>query len=143
MTAYRPPRYEGLGAHVSGVSAWVLTSILERAKALDSIQRMPAEARAEVLATYDSLRAAAIYWNEQQAEQRGQATTPAQEPRENAPASPSDDMSAAEAATALGCTERRVRQLLAAERIQGRRVAGRWLVDAGSVGDYILAKDAA
>ncbi|NSX37818.1 helix-turn-helix domain-containing protein [Pseudarthrobacter oxydans] len=142
MNAYRPPRYEGLGAHVSGVSARVLTSILERAKALDSIQRIPAEARAEVLATYDSLRAAAIYWNEQQAEQRGQAPAP-QEPAEEAPAPAADDLSAAEAAEVLGCTERRVRQLLAAERLQGRRVAGRWLVDAGSVGDYLLAREAA
>jgi excisionase family DNA binding protein len=124
------------------VGAWVLVSILERAKALESIQRMPPETRADALAAYDGLRAAAIYWNEQQGEPIGQAAVP--ERVHTGPSVPvPEDLSAAEAAEVLGCSERRVRQLLAADRIQGRRVAGRWLVNAGSVDDYALAKDVA
>jgi excisionase family DNA binding protein len=142
MSAYRPPRFTALGAHVSGASAWVIVSILERAKAMDRIQTMPAGPRAEVQATYDALRAAAIYWNEQQTEPPRQASEPQAAPS-TSPAQSVDDLSAAEAAEILGCTERRVRQLLAADRIEGRRVAGRWLVNASSVEDYVLAKDVA
>lgn len=142
MSAYRPPRFTALGAHVSGVSAWVIVSILERAKAMDSIQKMPADHRGEVQATYDALRAAAIYWNEQQTEAPREAPAPVPLPAGPAGQAP-DDLSAAEAAEVLGCTERRVRQLLAADRLEGRRVAGRWLVNAGSVEDYALARDVA
>lgn len=142
MSVYRPPRYGLLGAHVSGVSAWVLVSILERAKALDSIQKMPAESRDEVLETYDALRAAGIYWNEQRRAFPALATAPPEESGET-PGGPAEQISALDAARILGCSERWVRQLLAADRIAGRLVAGRWLVDAESLEDYVLAKDIA
>ncbi|MFW0773548.1 helix-turn-helix domain-containing protein [Paenarthrobacter nitroguajacolicus] len=138
MSVYRPPKFSALGAHVSGPSAWVLVKILERVKAVDSIQRAPEDVRDEALETYDALRAAAIYWQDQRMGSSRTLASPvlAEPPADIAIRS----MSAAEAALLLGCTERRVRQLLAAERIAGQRVAGRWLVDADSVDDYLIAK---
>ncbi|BCW62471.1 hypothetical protein StoSoilB22_14440 [Arthrobacter sp. StoSoilB22] len=141
MSSYRPPKFSALGAHVSGPSAWVIVKILERVRAVDSIQRASADVRDEALETYDALRAAAIHWQEQ----RTGTTPPDPEQGESANESGSvtRPLSAVEAAALLGCTERRVRQLLAAERITGSRVAGRWLVDGDSVDDYLIAKSVA
>lgn len=144
MSGYRPPRFSGLGAHVSGVSAWILVDLLERAKALDRIQKIPDQARRdEVLRTYDSLRAAGIYWNEQLRE-RMPSTMAA--PLEGAAEEATEDVhevTAAEAAALVGCSDRRVRQLLTEGRLTGRRKAGRWLIDASSVEDYRMSKDVA
>ncbi|SKB86238.1 hypothetical protein SAMN05660916_03022 [Arthrobacter sp. 31Cvi3.1E] len=145
MSGYRPPRFSGLGAHVSGVSAWVLVSILERAKAAESIQKIPGDAaRQEVFETYDALRAAGIYWNE-----RRQGVLPDPDP-EHPPTGAAQGgqpvtqyLSAVEAGRLIGCTERRVRQLLAEERLSGRRLSGRWLIDPVSVEDYLLIRKVA
>lgn len=140
MTAYRPPRFSGLGAHVSGVSAWVIAKILERA--MDSIQNLPAEERFEVLQTYDSLRAAGIYWNDQQ-RAFPRPTTAAEPQTEEVPKPTVKELSAVEAAKMVGLGDRRMRQLLTEGKIAGRRVASRWLVDAESLEDYVLARDVA
>jgi excisionase family DNA binding protein len=139
LSAYRPPRYDLLGAPVHGVSAWVLVGILERAKALDSIQRLPPEARAEVLETYDGLRAAGIYWN--QRHQDALADSPEPPPTAEAENEDSEPyLSAVEAARILGCSDRRIRQLVTDGVLSGKRVAGRWLIDADSVDDRAVAQ---
>mgnify|MGYP000995842643 CR=1 FL=1 len=50
-----------------------------------------------------------------------------------------DEVGVDEAATRLQITPRRVRQLLAEDRLGGRKAAGRWLVDPGSI--HELAKE--
>ncbi|MBT2538685.1 helix-turn-helix domain-containing protein [Arthrobacter sp. ISL-69] len=143
MTAYRPPRFSGLGAHVSGVSAWVLMAVLERGRAVDSIQSLPAEPRAEVLATLDTLKAAAIHWSDQTKAEGFPARAKPQKDAQATETATDGRKTPAQAAQLLGCSERRVRQLLAAGRLNGQMVAGRWLVDPASVEDYLLARDVA
>jgi hypothetical protein len=144
LSGYRPPRFTGLGAHVSGVSAWVLVSILERAKALDSIQKMPAEAREEVLQTYDALRAAGIYWDEQRRENAATKPVPHQgaaDPVADAePPSNSERWTAEQVASALGVVPRRVGQLVAAGRLDGVKVGNMWMITTDSVEDYQAAE---
>lgn len=145
MSGYRPPRFSGLGAHVSGVSAWILVDMLERAKALDRIQQIPDPARREeVLWTYDSLRAAGIYWNEQLRERMPVTiAAPLEGAAQKSPEPAAREVTAAEAAKLIDCTDRRIRQLINEGRLTGRLVRNRWLIDAASVEDYRLTKDVA
>lgn len=149
MSGYRPPRHSALGGvQIRGRGAWIIAKLLENAKASASIERIPAGAgRQEAIEAYEAIRAAAIWWAAERENGPGFHADPAagSDPTEgqSAPDPAADALSAAEAAALIGCSERRVRQLLAAERLTGRRIAGRWLVEAASVDDYLLARDAA
>lgn len=123
-----------LGAHVAGPAAvWALRHLedkaddaarhfrsIRRPDVADSIERAVAELRA----------ASAAWWDSENAVSGGgSAEVP---PGEVVPGSPvaQVDCPTAVAAHALALTERRVRQLLADGRLDGRKVGGRWFVDA-------------
>jgi hypothetical protein len=134
--------------HIVGRGAWIIAKLLENAKASASIERIPAGAgRQEAIEAYEAIRAAAIWWAAERENGPGFQADPAtgSDPTQGHPApdAVAGALSAAQAAALIGCSERRVRQLLAAERLVGRLVSGRWLVEAASVDDYLLARDAA
>jgi hypothetical protein len=52
------------------------------------------------------------------------------------------EMTTTSAADALGCTERNVRALVGRKVLAGRRVAGSWLLDPGSVAAYARRRSA-
>ena len=149
MSGYRPPRHSALGGvQIKGRGAWVLAKLLENANAFQSIRRIPADAgRADAMEAYEALRAAAIYWAAEREDRPGnERRTPTGDALAHSQGTPdpaSDAISAADAAALIGCTERRVRQLLAAETLEGKRVAGRWLLNARSVEAFVLAREAA
>jgi hypothetical protein len=149
---YRPAQYGLLVAPISPLAAKALTSWLSRETVMLRSAQQPAEVREEVRTAYqametmarvfDAIRAERTGCDELQTEPNVEAHKPQPTPLSPA-AAPSESISAADAAKILGVGERRVRQLLDADKIQGRRVAGRWLVNAASVEDYVLAKDVA
>lgn len=142
---YQPAQYGLLVAPVSPVAAKAITALFSRDKflAAAALQR-PATAN-ELRATWAAIESMAKVFDSMREERLGHALAPeAPETQVQGRSQPSDDsLSAAEAAALIGCSERRVRQLLTAERLEGRRVAGRWLVEASSVQGYVLSKEAA
>lgn len=149
MSGYRPPRHSALGGvQIKGRGAWLLAKLLENAQALQSIQRIPTDAgREEAMDAYEALRAAAIYWAADRDVPMGnQGPAATADASSLSPAHPdpiAEAISAADAAALIGCSERRVRQLLAAETLEGKRVAGRWLLDPHSVEAFVLGREAA
>lgn len=143
LSGYRPPRFSGLGAHVGGVSAWVLVAFLERTRFLDSIQKMDPEPRREILQTYDALRAAGIYWGE-----NNEQTMRADHGPQVGVASPAgpdaadgvERWTSERVAKVLGVVPRRVGQLVAAGKLEGIKVGNMWLIAAESVQDYQTAE---
>ncbi|NMR29941.1 helix-turn-helix domain-containing protein [Crystallibacter degradans] len=129
-----------------GRGAWVISRILQNAKAEAMMGTLTAEARAEALATYDAIRAAAAAWDHDQREKTGNA---ANRPEQQEPVMPDSgpsesSLSVADAAELLRCSDRRVRQLLTAGDLEGsKQYRGCWLVSRESVEDYLLAKQAA
>ncbi|ABK02746.1 hypothetical protein Arth_1352 [Arthrobacter sp. FB24] len=140
MSGYRPPRFSGLGAHVGGVSAWVLVSFLERTRFLDSIQKMDPEPRREMLQTYDALRAAGIYWSENNEGTMRVDPGPQAGSVEQDAADGAERWTSERVANALGVVPRRVGQLVAAGRLEGIKVGNMWLISAESVQDYQTAE---
>ncbi|MCT9624257.1 helix-turn-helix domain-containing protein [Pseudarthrobacter equi] len=126
------------------MSAWVLMAMLEQARAWDRVQGLPPESKAEVLHTLDTIKASAIHWSE-----NSQADDlPARRPTPSSPAEPlttevEGHGTAVTAAQRLGCTERRVRQMVKEGKLSGRRIGGTWFIEDQSVDDYLLRKDVA
>ncbi|MFJ5861501.1 hypothetical protein ACIQCM_08755 [Pseudarthrobacter sp. NPDC092439] len=152
MSGYRPARSnDKLAACVSGRNAKLILALLPIETVAARTAGMPdREAREDLLATFDAFRKMALEWDRERLEATGGAAqsqpalhAPAVEAREAAPGPAGDQITAVDAAARLGCSERRVRQLLTEERLSGRRFAGRWFVDADSVEGYLLARHVA
>lgn len=142
MNSYRPQRFSGLGAHVSGLSAFVVVAILERAEASDSIKNLPPGRRAEVQATLDTLRAAASHWIEHEKGNKADVVTDIGSAAPEAGRVKRDErIPAWRAAELLELTERRVTQLATSGALDGTKVRGKWMITASSVQNYRLAKD--
>jgi excisionase family DNA binding protein len=131
-----------LGAHVSGPAAlWLLRRAEDGGQAADAVRHFQSIGRpdiaANIAAAVDQLREAARLW-----EQRRDETASADGNAETATteAAPESDllggMPTAGAATLLGVTERRVRQLLDGGLLAGRKVGRQWLVDRDSIETY-------
>ena len=143
MSGYRPPRFTGLGAHVSGVSAWVLAAMLEQVRAWDRLEGLQPHQKSEVLQTLDAIKASAIHWSDQIKTDDGPPRRVRPEPTARPKPELDGHVTATQAAGRIGCTERRVRQMLKEEKLRGQQVAGIWLVEEQSVEDYLVRKEVA
>jgi excisionase family DNA binding protein len=119
-----------LCAAVSGFSAFVIAPLLERRLEELARQGVHPDLLVEARRTFEAVRVSADEWQAWRIAADGNAAVPSA-----AVPSPSghDEISADEAGAVLGVKARRVRQLLDAGQLEGRRVGGRWLVSRASV----------
>jgi len=115
----------GIGAEL--MRRWMITQGVEA-----FISRAPAESRAEAWRVFDAIRAAAS-----QGAQAWLAPAERDEPTEVTM------LTANEAGVMLGCSGRRVRQLLDERRIDGTKLHGRWMVPQNAVEDFQNSREAA
>jgi excisionase family DNA binding protein len=118
-------------AVVTGWPAWTLARLLPDQEAADRLARVGirGDHAAAVLATLAAIRRAGDTWHAA-ATAAGSAEAP--EPPAPAP-SAQEVVTVDQAATALGVTPRRVRQLIAADDLPARRVGTAWHLDPGDV----------
>lgn len=137
---YQPPQYGLLAAPVSGLTAKAITAWLPREVVEARARALSASDRAELLAGYDAIRAAALVFDQRNLERTGQAPPNVPEAQGPTPGG----MSVEDAASAIGCTTGRVRQLLRAGTLEGTKAfRGCWLVDPDSVAAFRLARESA
>lgn len=134
------PRRPLLGAHISGPSAQILTSMLKRAEVERRSVGLPAAVRTKLLDDWDAMAEAARLYRERCEEHQtvakvdslpsravadrvGEATDPVLWP-------------VSMVAIVIGRTESRVRQMLRSGELEGVKVHDRWMVTEDSVGDY-------
>ncbi|MET3949697.1 hypothetical protein [Arthrobacter sp. UYEF36] len=141
--SYHPPRYALLAAPVSGLSAKAFIAFLPRSVVESRTAALPPADRAEILATYDTMSAAAMLWDKGRGEAAGNTAPIREAPPAPEPAA-GKGLSVAEAADVIGCTTGRVRQLLRAGTVQGSKAfRDCWIVDADSVEAFRFARRAA
>lgn len=130
-----------LGAFVPGAgAAWILSQLaaVDVEKHTAGFRRI---GRPDVASGIEQglaqLREAARQWQERTPSDGGSAEVP---PGETVRGSASAMVDTATAAASLGVGQRRVRQLLTAEVLAGRRVAGRWVVDSGDLARMVAER---
>ncbi|WP_156810635.1 helix-turn-helix domain-containing protein [Arthrobacter sp. FB24] len=101
---------------------------------------MDPEPRREMLQTYDALRAAGIYWSENNEGTMRVDPGPQAGSVEQDAADGAERWTSERVANALGVVPRRVGQLVAAGRLEGIKVGNMWLISAESVQDYQTAE---
>lgn len=132
-----------LAAPVSGLSAKAFIAFLPRSVVEARTAALPPADRAEILATYDTMAAAAVLWDKDRRETAGHAETLREAPAASEPAA-GRGLSVSEAADVIGCTTGRVRQLLRAGTLQGSKAfRDCWMVDAESVEAFRFARTTA
>lgn len=144
MTSYRPPRKSGLVAPVSPRVAKVMLVLLPERVVWSRTRNLPADVRAEVLATWDTLRAAALTFDtitsDTGIEQDDGNECDAESVVGNRPAGVTHEgerpLTTGDAAGLLRVTPRRVRQLLVSGRLTGTRHGRSWTITEQAVNDY-------
>ena len=140
MSGYNGPRWSGLGANISPTVAKVFMAGMPRHHLEKLLLRTnaPATVRAEALDAWDSMRAAAILYDE-----RALGISPpafAVETVEGLSDGPARLMSADAAGKRLGLSGRRVRGLVGKGLLLGEMQGNKWMVDRAAVEAMALSR---
>ena len=129
---YRPPAESRLVVAVSVRTAWILQALLPpQEKVWERTKHLTTEARRELLATIDTMRAAANVYLAMQRRDADYGTPAAEDSPEPAECGVGDErladrLTTGDVAGLLGISPRRVRQLAGAGRIEGHRAGPHW-----------------
>lgn len=148
---YRPPRKSSLVAPVSQRVAVVLAAWLPDSQVFQRTATMPEDLRAEVLATVDGIKAAALAHKQAFAEVGNHPTaiTPPLESLEMKGTPPNPDpagvglLRSDAAGALLGLSARRVRQLVSSGELEAEKVGSEWIITRTAVDDYLATRKAA
>ncbi|QPS33996.1 helix-turn-helix domain-containing protein [Brevibacterium casei] len=149
--SYHPPRKSALVAPVSQRVAVVLAAWLPDDQVFRRTATMPEDLRAEVLATIDAIKAAALAHKQAFAEvgNRPAAITPEAEESEVKGTPPDLDpagvglLRSDAAGALLGLSARRVRQLVSSGELEAEKVGSEWIITRTAVDDYLATRKAA
>lgn len=147
--SYRPPKKSALVAPVSQRVAVVLAAWLPDSQVFQRTATMPEDLRAEVLATVDGIKAAALAHKQAFAEVGNHPTAITPEPEESemkgTPPNPDPagvGLLRSDAAGALlGISSRRVRQLCEEGLLEAEKPGIEWIITRESVDQYRALKD--
>lgn len=91
---------------------------------------------AELSAVLGAVHEAALEWDEHRAtSESGSSELPANGPVKSSPHA--RELDAVSAAKRIGCSDRNVRDLCIRGQLPGRKVGGRWLIDAAALDGYL------